>query len=67
MALRLGRSVKRLAIADDGSGICEVEPPSSYQHTAANSHRCLRENLLVSLSADPVECAPEPVRNGWWL
>jgi hypothetical protein len=64
LALRLGRAVLRLAIRDDGSGWCEVAPPS-YARTPANARRAAREDLLIVLAGDAVERVPEPVR-GWW-
>ena len=64
MAARLGRTVTRLVIRDDHSGFCEIAPPR-YPRTPENGRRAAKENLMISLAANLVEQAPEPIP-GWW-
>ena len=66
LAARLGRTVTKLAIEDDHSGLCEADPPT-YARTGPNARRAQREDMLICLAGDIAEQQPGEVMRWWRL
>jgi ATP-dependent Zn protease len=67
VALRCGRQVRSVTIADDRSGLARVLPPTNYPRTSASAAKAAREDLMIALAGPTAEARTRELPNWWRL